>query len=46
MALGVCSLLTPRRTTSHDLRVLFAKIEDTQVAEWAERFGGAGIQNG
>ncbi len=22
--------------------VLFAKIEDAQVAEWAERFGGAG----
>jgi methionyl-tRNA synthetase len=21
--------------------VLFAKVEDTQVAEWAERFGGA-----
>ncbi|MEY2558332.1 MAG: methionyl-tRNA synthetase, partial [Verrucomicrobiota bacterium] len=22
--------------------VLFAKIEDTQVAEWTQRFGGAG----
>jgi Methionyl-tRNA synthetase len=25
--------------------VLFAKIEDTQVAEWAERFGGAGASD-
>jgi methionyl-tRNA synthetase len=25
--------------------VLFAKIEDAQVAEWAERFGGGGERN-
>ena len=35
------SQLTPGTSISVP-EVLFAKIEDTQVAEWAERFGGAG----
>ena len=39
------SQLTPGAPISVP-EVLFAKIEDTQLAEWAERFGGAGNKNG
>ena len=31
----------PRGQTVAAAGVLFSKIEDTQVAEWSERFGGA-----
>jgi methionyl-tRNA synthetase len=31
----------PRGQTVAAAAVLFSKIEDTQVAEWSERFGGA-----
>ncbi|MNI92624.1 methionyl-tRNA synthetase [compost metagenome] len=33
--------LLPAGQTVAAAEVLFKKIEDTQVAEWAERFGGA-----
>jgi methionyl-tRNA synthetase len=38
------SQLTPRTSITVP-EVLFAKIEETQVSEWAERFGGAGNKN-
>jgi methionyl-tRNA synthetase len=37
--------LTPGASLSVP-EVLFAKIEDAQVTEWSERFGGAGDKNG
>ena len=39
------SQLTPGASISVP-EVLFAKIDDTQLAEWTERFGGAGNKNG